>query len=226
MVETACQIQPKLLTHRLISCAQGCCFKLLHLRMVSLQMLMDRRGSLLGQPAACSLHRATGDLLKLKTKAHLCPHQLPLHHQPTTHVPVTLAFCCSPNKQCIFPTQDTCICSSLHLESSFHTWFPLSLQGGSLLKRHHLQEAFSGNSLSSTLSQSLPPFPPLLFWVWHLCYICTGSLVSCSLVSFPSLWTGAFWEQGTQCHTVLVPVVLKTMPTSERVTQEGAEDWK
>lgn len=119
MVETACQIQPKLLTHRLISCAQGCCFKLLHLRMVSLQMLMDRRGSLLGQPAACSLHRATGDLLKLKTKAHLCPHQLPLHHQPTTHVPVTLAFCCSPNKQCIFPTQDTCICSSLHLESSF-----------------------------------------------------------------------------------------------------------
>ena len=54
VVETACQVQPKLLTHRLISCTQGCCFKLLHLRMVSLQMLTDRRGSLSGQPAACS----------------------------------------------------------------------------------------------------------------------------------------------------------------------------
>ena len=118
MVETACQVQPKLLTHRLISFTQGCCFKLLHLRMVSLQMLTDRRGSLSGQPAACS---PQGNRWSFETEdqAPLCPHRLPLHHQPTTHVPVTLAFCCSLNKPCIFSPQDTCICSSLHLESSF-----------------------------------------------------------------------------------------------------------
>ena len=101
----------------------GCCFKLLHLRMVSLQMLTDRRGSLSGQPAACAPQGKRWNWRPKHTSAPTGSPPSSAHHSRL----VTLAFCCSLNKPRISPPQDTCICSSLHPESSFLRTTPHSL---------------------------------------------------------------------------------------------------
>ena len=222
-VETACQVQPKLWTHRLMSCTQGCCFKLLHLRMVSLQIRTDRRGLLSGQPAECS---PQGNRRSFETKDQSTP--LPPPASPpssaTTHFQVTWAFGSSPNKPCIFPPQDTCMCNSLHIESSFLRTTPDSLS-------HCKEDLYSNITTSrqpSHISHSEVPSPavsaPFL----------SSAFLDVALMLHLHWFTSSFsiaLNRNLLRARIPVPHCPHAYSAENHaklraVTQEGVEDWK